>query len=93
MFKLFQRIIQKSNEPKSSEDDGDGDSEDDTTFEYSLNDLVKFSYHIISSNKIYTKNKIYNCLVEDIKSPLLKFNFSSAVLCKIHNAYTNVKIN
>jgi|GEM_PF-1073540 len=62
-------LSKKSNEPKSSEDDGDGDSEDDTTFEYSLNDLVKFSYHIISSNKIYTKNKIYNCLVEDIKSP------------------------
>lgn len=62
-------LSKKSNEPESSEDDGDGDSEDDITFEYSLNDLVKFSYHIISSNKIYTKNKIYTCLVEDIKSP------------------------
>lgn len=68
-FSYSKELSKKSNEPKSSEDDGDGDSEDDTTFEYSLNDLVKFSYHIISSNKIYTKNKIYNCLVEDIKSP------------------------
>ena len=37
--------------------------------EGALNDLVKISCQIISSNKIYTKNKIYNCLVEDIKSP------------------------
>jgi hypothetical protein len=68
-FSYSKELSKKSNEPESSEDDGDGDSEDDITFEYSLNDLVKFSYHIISSNKIYTKNKIYNCLVEDIKSP------------------------
>ena len=62
-------LSKKSNETNNSEDDGDGESEDDITFEFSLNDLVKVSCHIISSNKMYTKNKIYNCLVEDIKSP------------------------
>ena len=68
-FSYSKELAKKSNEPKSSEDDGEGDSEDEITFEFSLNDLVKISCQIISSNKIYTKNKIYNCLVEDIKSP------------------------
>jgi len=68
-FSYSKELSKKSNEPISSEDDGEADSEDDITFEFSLNYLVKTSCHIIYFDNIYTKNKIYNCLVEDIKSP------------------------
>lgn len=61
-------LAKKAKETDSS-DDGDSDTDDDITVELSLNDLLDISCQSILSHKIYTKNKIYNYLVENINTP------------------------